>query len=808
MSRSICSSIVLGIVFVLSSIAGIRETKAQEVLAPPSDSSGAEVLARGPVHEAFAEPLNLQATDPIVVDRAPPQPVEELPPDVRPEGNNVQWIPGYWAWDDDRRDFLWVSGVWRDCPPGQRWVPGYWSDTDRGFYWSAGFWVSDNAQEVDYLPEPPQTLDQGPTVQAPSDNFIWVPGVWRYLETRYAWQPGYWTAAQPDWMWTPAHYVWSPTGYVFVDGYWDYPLAQRGVLFAPVYYQQPLYQQANYFYTPSTVISTDLLSVHLFSRPRYCHYYFGDYYAPQYQQIGIEPWLMSPRIRGFYDPLFTYYSWSNRRSGRDWNATLRNRYDFFSRNQEYRPAHTYAALQRQRFAPVRGDVTLQNIVGQQTNMVSNFNQYVQNAQRNGQAGGKQASAFRFARLADADRRAYVNEAKEIRSFQQRRTDIEKGNRSGRNTAQAGVDGGAKAGRKTLPLTNLPNATAGQTRRRQGRNLNVALPPNPEKNARTNAGAGGARQTVGKPITDAGRDATGNAERSRLPDSNGVRRDAGLPRGSERPALDPSFNAQPGSAKNLGDGAVDARNRGHGRGTERDALGTSTQGQSDRIGPRLDTPASGNTRTDRGNNVGDLRRSDSDALRSNGMNNRRNFGTQPQVGRQPDQNAPVQDGNRARSRDTFYRGSDGKTTSPRRLDDGTSNRDGRKSVDPFQGRDSRNAPDLGSSGARRIDGNQPPTGRGVDPQTLQGRRQISNQGSGQGNPSQVRRDGSDRTPRGQVGRGSGPASTDARNADRGNTASRAAGNASKSAAQVQRNVPQPKTDDRDRDKRNKDKDGDR
>src|SRR3954452_7514836 len=192
MSRPICSSIVLGIVFVLSSIAGIRETKAQEVLAPPSDSSGAEVLARGPVHEAFAEPLNLQATDPIVVDRAPPQPVEELPPDVRPEGNNVQWIPGYWGWDDDRRDFLWVSGVWRDCPPGQRWVPGYWSDSDRGFYWTAGFWISDNAQEVDYLPEPPQTLDQRPTVQAPSDNYIWVPGVWRYLETRYAWRPGYW----------------------------------------------------------------------------------------------------------------------------------------------------------------------------------------------------------------------------------------------------------------------------------------------------------------------------------------------------------------------------------------------------------------------------------------------------------------------------------------------------------------------------------------------------------------------------------------------------------------------------------------
>ena len=32
----------------------------------------------------------------------------------------------------------------------------------------------------------------------------------------------------------PAHYVWAPRGYVFVDGYWDYSLGRRGVLFAPV----------------------------------------------------------------------------------------------------------------------------------------------------------------------------------------------------------------------------------------------------------------------------------------------------------------------------------------------------------------------------------------------------------------------------------------------------------------------------------------------------------------------------------------------------------------------------------------------
>src|SRR6476619_5057239 len=163
MSRLSNFTVFLAFLAVVSLAAVPQRSSGQNAAVNAPD--GAEVLARGPVHEAFAELLNLQGTDPVVVDATPPRPVEELPPDERPEGNNVQWISGYWGWDADRRDFLWVSGFWRDCPPGQRWVSGYWSQSDRGSYWTAGFWVSENAQEVDYLPEPPQTLDQGPTVQ-------------------------------------------------------------------------------------------------------------------------------------------------------------------------------------------------------------------------------------------------------------------------------------------------------------------------------------------------------------------------------------------------------------------------------------------------------------------------------------------------------------------------------------------------------------------------------------------------------------------------------------------------------------------
>ncbi len=68
------------------------------------------VLARGPVHEAYAATAEFPVAGPVV-DHRHPGPIEELPPDQRPAGENVQWIPGYWGWDEERTDFIWVSGL-------------------------------------------------------------------------------------------------------------------------------------------------------------------------------------------------------------------------------------------------------------------------------------------------------------------------------------------------------------------------------------------------------------------------------------------------------------------------------------------------------------------------------------------------------------------------------------------------------------------------------------------------------------------------------------------------------------------------
>ena len=105
---------------------------AQDSAPPPPlpAGEGPEVLTRGPIHEAFAEMVNPNPESGQVVGKQPPQAIEEVPPTEKPAGDYI-WIPGYWAWDQDRDqgrgDYIWISGVWRLPPPGTTWVPGYWN---------------------------------------------------------------------------------------------------------------------------------------------------------------------------------------------------------------------------------------------------------------------------------------------------------------------------------------------------------------------------------------------------------------------------------------------------------------------------------------------------------------------------------------------------------------------------------------------------------------------------------------------------------------------------------------------------------
>ncbi|MEJ2587085.1 MAG: YXWGXW repeat-containing protein [Deltaproteobacteria bacterium] len=247
----------------------------------PSDENGVEVLSAGPVHEAFAE---MVAFDPE---------------------------PGITV---------------RAIPPGRKWVPGYWSQTDTGVQWISGYWGLDNEVSTKYLPGPPASLEVGPNVPAPSSAYGWVPGCWIWINSGYVWRPGYWTRMRPDWVWVPAHYVWRPLGVVFISGYWDFAVSHRGILFAPVFFPYRVTVVSHRLFTPSYVIDLTIFSDLIFWRPRYHHYYFGDYYASKYYRRGIYPWCSFHAKRHGYNPIYAHERWVHRLD-RNWEHRIQAKYD-------------------------------------------------------------------------------------------------------------------------------------------------------------------------------------------------------------------------------------------------------------------------------------------------------------------------------------------------------------------------------------------------------------------------------------------------------------------------------------------------
>jgi WXXGXW repeat (2 copies) len=314
-----------------------------------------EELTRGPVHEAFAVSVSFNPEPGMVVDKTPPELIEEIPPEQRPEGDNISWIPGYWGWDEEQSDFIWISGVWRNLPPGRQWVPGYWSEAEGGWQWTSGYWADEEQQEVEYLPAPPKSIESGPNVKAPSENHVWVSGNWAYRENRYAWTPGYWEPAQPRWVWIPAHYRWTPCGHVFIAGYWDYDVNRRGMIFAPVRIHHDVYSRPGYAYTPLMVISLNAFVSHMFVRPTYCHYYFGDYYSTRYRDHGYyAPHLYNAGHRG-YDSFYVHNRWQHR-DDRNWERRQIDDYNYFRDHENARPPRNWKDMQARPDAGVRDRV--------------------------------------------------------------------------------------------------------------------------------------------------------------------------------------------------------------------------------------------------------------------------------------------------------------------------------------------------------------------------------------------------------------------------------------------------------------------
>jgi hypothetical protein len=301
---------------------------------------------------------------------------------------------------------LWISGIWRALPPGRQWVPGYWAKSQQGAQWTSGYWADSAASEIDYLPEPPATVEAGPNVAAPSQDDIWLPGSWIWQQNRYAWRPGYWTKGHQDWDWVPDHYVWSPRGYVFVDGYYDYSVPRRGIVFAPVYFQVGLRTQRGYSYTPSTVINPAVFVSHLFLRPGYNHYYFGDYYGSTYSQSGFLPWFSFQSSRRGYDPIYAGQRWQHR-NDREWEKNAEANFRNLRDNEKARPPRNWeaqAALATQAEASNRRDLAV--------------------AERLEELAQRRDAPLRFQPVEPAERQQYGQRGQEYRTYLQQRQQLE------------------------------------------------------------------------------------------------------------------------------------------------------------------------------------------------------------------------------------------------------------------------------------------------------------------------------------------------------------------------------------------------
>jgi len=378
---------------------GPRPIVAAEKTAPVLEED-VQVLASGPIHEAFAEAVALDPEPGIVAPKAPPALIEEIPPNQKPEGD-VRWIPGYWAWDDERNEYIWVSGIWRVPPPDRQWVPGYWNLVTQGYQWIPGYWASVMAKETEYLPEPPESVEVGPSSNAPSPDYIWIPGCWLWHYGRYAWRPGYWAAVHPDWIWMPAHYNWTPRGYIFVSGYWDYTVIHRGILFAPVFFPR-VHLGLTFSFSPGFVIDLNIFDDALFVRHRYYHYYYGNYYAPKHYRRGIYPWFSLHARRVVYDPIYAHQRW-NHRNDHEWENHLQTRFRERREQEGSRPPRSFD----QRTGP---DKAVRSSGPARPDFVMPLNH----------AGKTKASAYRFQPLREKARREFSQREKEVRAYQKER----------------------------------------------------------------------------------------------------------------------------------------------------------------------------------------------------------------------------------------------------------------------------------------------------------------------------------------------------------------------------------------------------
>jgi hypothetical protein len=241
----------------------------------------------------------------------------------------------------------------------------------------------------------------------------------------YVWHPGYWVPVQPDWLWVPAHYAWTPSSCLFVDRYWDRPLVSRGQMFAPVYFQQPVYSRPNFAYIPSVGIVANALLTSLFVRPSYHAHYFGNYYAANNFQSGIFTWYSFHQSRYGYDPIYAHTSVINLGRDPQWVDQVHEVYRYRRAHPDARPRRTFVEQRR-----IVDNVNVLNSVNKltvnnvtnKTNTITNVNnaRNLELAHPIARLASNPQTPVRFERLDEGRRREIACQGMQVRQFHEQR----------------------------------------------------------------------------------------------------------------------------------------------------------------------------------------------------------------------------------------------------------------------------------------------------------------------------------------------------------------------------------------------------
>ena len=163
--------------------------------------------------------------------------------------------------------------------------------------------------------EPPARPGQAADVRPRTGQFR-IAGYWRPQADTFIWQNAAVATFEAGRVWMPSQYYWTPAGYVFVDGYWDHPLSQRGWLFVPLGLTDPETAGSQFALTPEVLLKLESISLALFARPRERWYYFGDYDGANDRRCGFIP--IAEYAGRNAAPIFDYLNWYYGRQNPHW----------------------------------------------------------------------------------------------------------------------------------------------------------------------------------------------------------------------------------------------------------------------------------------------------------------------------------------------------------------------------------------------------------------------------------------------------------------------------------------------------------